>query len=372
MRHGSVETPVFMPVGSQATVKSVTPEEVRGVGGEIILCNSYHLYLRPGVEIVRSAGGLHAFMGWNGGIITDSGGFQVFSLAGLRKLDDGGVTFRSHIDGSEHRLTPESSVAIQEGLGADIIMALDDVPAAGASETRVVDAVDRTHRWAERCLRARTRADQALFAIVQGGKDLNLREQSARALSALDLPGYAIGGLSVGEAKSTMYSVLTSVAPLLPAHKPRYLMGVGAPEDLVEAVSHGVDMFDCVLPTRVARNGAVYTAFGRRNLRHASFRSSDDALEQGCDCYTCRTFSAGYVHHLFRCEELLAYRLATLHNLRFMHRLMGRMKDAIRAGEFSAFRQDFVRTYVPSNEGVRLASSRRRTDDARLSEPPMS
>ncbi|MFW6056177.1 MAG: tRNA guanosine(34) transglycosylase Tgt [Chloroflexota bacterium] len=371
MRHGSVETPVFMPVGSQATVKSVTPEEVNGAGGEIILCNSYHLYLRPGVEVVRSAGGLHAFMGWNGGIITDSGGFQVFSLAGLRKLDDDGVTFRSHIDGSEHRLTPESSVAIQEGLGADIIMALDDVPAGDASEARVWDAVDRTYRWAERCLKAQTRADQALFAIVQGGRDLHLRAQSARALSALDLPGYAIGGLSVGEAKSTMYSVLASVAPLLPEHKPRYLMGVGAPDDLVEAVSHGVDMFDCVLPTRVARNGAVYTSSGRRNIRHACFKLRGDALEQGCDCYTCRTFSAGYVHHLFRCEELLAYRLATLHNLRFMHRLMNRMKDAIKAGEFSSFREEFVRTYVPSNEDVRLASSRRRGDSSRSPDPPL-
>ncbi|HHE41182.1 MAG TPA: tRNA guanosine(34) transglycosylase Tgt, partial [Dehalococcoidia bacterium] len=304
---------------------------------------------------------LHAFMGWQGGIVTDSGGFQVFSLAGLRALDDNGVTFRSHIDGSEHRLTPETSVAIQEALGADIIMALDDVPPADATDSRVREAVGRTHRWAERCLRAQTRDDQALFAIVQGGRDHGLREYSARSLRALDCPGYAIGGLSVGEAKETMYQVLAWTAPLLPEGKPRYLMGVGAPEDLVEAVSHGVDMFDCVLPTRVARNGAIYTAKGRRNIRHASFRLQHGPLEMGCDCYTCRTFSAAYVHHLFRCEELLGYRLATIHNLRFMHRLMEHIREAIRVGDLQEFKKEFARTYRPSSEEARLSHRRSRT-----------
>jgi len=357
--HGPVETPVFMPVGSQATVKALTPDELRDIGFEIILANSYHLYLRPGVETIRAYGGLHGFMGWDRAILTDSGGFQVFSLAPLRRIDEDGVTFRSHIDGSTHRLTPEAAVQIQEGLGSDIAMVLDDVAPASADERRLREALDRTHHWAERCLKARTREDQLLFAIVQGGNDPVLRRESAETLTSMDFPGFAIGGLSVGESKHVMYSVLDETVPLLPVCRPRYLMGVGAPEDLVEAVHRGVDMFDCVLPTRVARNGAIYTRSGRRSIRHASFREDFGPLDESCTCYTCRTFSAAYVHHLFKCEELLAYRLATIHNLAFMHRLVEQMREAIRQDRFSAFRAEFLDAYHVSDESVRMAEKDR-------------
>ncbi len=352
---------MFMPVGSQATVKSLAPDDLREIGCDIILCNAYHLYLRPGVETVHRVGGLHRFMSWDRAILTDSGGFQVFSLAPLRKIDDEGVVFRSHIDGSEHRLTPEKAIENQEGLGADIIMVLDDVPSGTADTARVTEAVHRTHHWAERCLAAQRRSDQLLFAIVQGGGDLGLRKLSARTLAAMDFPGYAVGGLSVGEPKELMYSVLEETVPLLPAGRPRYLMGVGSPEDLVEGVRCGVDMFDCVLPTRVARNGAVYTLVGRRNVRRAEFKLQDGPLDPDCDCYTCRTFSASYVHHLFKCEELLAYRLATIHNLSFVQRLMKRIRDAIVQGTFESFRDDFRRLYQPTDETARLAQKRTRT-----------
>lgn len=357
--HGVVQTPVFMPVGSQATVKALTPDEVRDIGFEIILSNSYHLYLRPGVETIRAAGGLHGFMGWDRAILTDSGGFQVFSLAPLRRIDEDGVTFRSHIDGSTHRLTPETAVQIQEGLGSDIAMVLDDVAPASADARRLREALDRTHRWAERCLHSRTRDDQLLFAIVQGGNDPLLRSESADTLTALGFPGYAIGGLSVGEPKHVMHSILDATVPLLPADRPRYLMGVGAPEDLVEAIHRGIDMFDCVLPTRVARNGAVYTRYGRRNIRHASFRTDFGPLDAGCDCYTCRTFSAAYVHHLFKCEELLAYRLATIHNLAFLHRLIAYIRSAVAEDRFGPFRAGFLDAYHVTDESVRLAEKDR-------------
>ena len=347
-----------MPVGSQATVKALTSDDLRGIGCEILLSNAYHLYLRPGVDTVREAGGLHRFMSWDRSILTDSGGFQVFSLAPLRHIDDEGVTFRSHIDGSTHRLTPERSIEIQEGLGADIIMVLDDVPAGGASQSRLVEAVERTHRWAERCLTAQQRTDQLLFAIVQGGADIGLRRHSVRTLGAMDFPGYAMGGLSVGEPKEVMYSTLQEVVPLMPVDRPRYLMGVGSPEDIVEGVWSGVDMFDCVLPTRVARNGAVYTRCGRRNIRHSSFKTSWGPIESECGCYTCRTFSAAYVHHLFKCEELLAYRLATIHNLHFMQQLVGDIRDAIEGGSLAAFRNEFQQRYRTSNESVRLGQKR--------------
>jgi queuine tRNA-ribosyltransferase len=347
-----------MPVGSQATVKSLTSDDLRGIGCEIILSNAYHLYLRPGVDVIREAGGVHRFMSWDRALLTDSGGFQVFSLAPLRRLDDDGVTFRSHIDGSAHYLSPEKSIEIQEGLGADIIMALDDVPAGGSGDARLTEAVERTHRWAERCLSAQRRTDQLLFAIVQGGSDLKLRRLSVATLCAMDFPGYAIGGLSVGEPKEAMYTVLREIAPLLPADRPRYLMGVGSPEDIVEAVWCGVDMFDCVLPTRVARNGAVYTRDGRRSIRHASFRSRWEPIDSECDCYTCCTFSAAYVHHLFKCEELLAYRLATIHNLRFMQRLVNDIRHAIASGSLSAFREEFRTRYRSTEESVRLSQKR--------------
>ena len=347
-----------MPVGSQATVKSLASDDLRDIGNEILLSNAYHLYLRPGVEVIRQAGGLHRFMSWDRAILTDSGGFQVFSLAPLRRIDDEGVTFRSHIDGSTHRLTPESSVEIQEGLGADIIMVLDDVPASGVDGGRLSEAVERTHRWAERCLASQRRDDQLLFSIVQGGSDMALRRHSARTLSAMDFPGYAVGGLSVGESKDAMYSVLRETVPLLPVNRPRYLMGVGSPEDIVEGVWCGVDMFDCVLPTRVARNGAVFTRDGRRSIRNASFKSQWDPIDSECDCHTCRTFSAAYVHHLFRCEELLAYRLATIHNLRFMQRLMDDIRRAIAADSLVAFRTEFRERYRTTDEAVRMGQKR--------------
>jgi queuine tRNA-ribosyltransferase len=352
--HGRLDTPVFMPVGSQATVKSLTPSDIRDVGFDLVLCNSYHLYLRPGVDVIEAAGGLHRFMGWDGAILTDSGGFQVFSLAALRSLDDQGVTFRSHIDGSEHLLTPEKAMQIQEALGADISMVLDDVPAGASDSHRLAEAVDRTHLWAERCLRAKRRTDQLLFAIVQGGGDIELRRLSARTLTAMDFSGYAVGGLSVGEPKRVMNAVLRDVVPLLPSDRPRYLMGVGAPEDIVGAVSCGVDMFDCVLPTRVARNGGVYTRNGRMSIRNAVFRTMNGPVDPECDCYTCRTFSAAYLHHLFRCEELLAYRLATVHNLRFMHRLMQDIRTSVAGGEFGSFREEFLGRYRVTDEDVRL------------------
>lgn len=343
-----------MPVGSQATVKSLTPGDLHEIGFEILLANAYHLYLRPGVNIVREAGGLHQFMSWDGSLLTDSGGFQVFSLAPLCTIDDDGVTFRSHIDGSEHRLTPERLMEIQEGLGADIVMVLDDVPAGGSSEARLRQGMERTHRWAERCLLATRYPDQLLFAIVQGGGNIDLRRISARTLSSLDFPGYALGGLSVGESKEVMYHVLSEIVPMLPSDRVRYLMGVGAPEDIVEAVWCGVDMFDCVLPTRVARNGALYTRDGRQSITHSSFKSAWGPVELDCDCYTCRTFSAAYLHHLFKCEELLAYRLATIHNLSFFHRLMQEIRAAIQEGRFGSFRDEFRQRYRCTDEALRL------------------
>ncbi len=364
--HGPVSTPAFMPVGSQATVKSLTADDVRQCGYEILLSNAYHLYLRPGVDVVRAAGGLHRFMAWDRAILTDSGGFQVFSLAPLRRIDDEGVTFRSHIDGSMHRLTPETSMLIQEGLGADIIMVLDDVAPGGADRARLVEALERTHRWAERCLLAHRDTGQLLFAIVQGGGDIELRRRSVSTLASLDFPGYAVGGLSVGEPKEVMYAVLRETVPLLPIDRPRYLMGVGSPEDIVEAVWCGVDMFDCVLPTRVARNGAVYTRAGRRSIRHGAFKSRWQPIEPDCDCYTCRTYTAAYVHHLFRCEELLAYRLATIHNLRFMQRLMDDIRNAIASNSLADFRSDFLQRYRVANEAARLGHRRAcRTGDLR-------
>ncbi len=356
--HGTIRTPVFVPVGSQATVKSLTPDDLHGIGFQVLLANAYHLYLRPGVEIVREAGGLHEFMAWDRALLTDSGGFQVFSLASLRTIDDEGVTFRSHIDGSEHRLTPEKSVQIQEGLGADIIMVLDDVAAGGSEGARLRQALDRTHRWAERCLSAKQRNDQLMFAIVQGGGDTELRKMSARTLGTLDFPGYAVGGLSVGEPKEVMYRVLRETVPILPIDRPRYLMGVGSPEDIVEAVWCGIDMFDCVLPTRVARNGAVYTRDGRYSVKHSSLKSEWAAIDPECACYTCRTFSSAYLHHLFKCDELLAYRLATIHNLSFFQRLMQDIGTAIDVGRFESFRDEFRQRYRCVDEAERLSQKR--------------
>jgi queuine tRNA-ribosyltransferase len=352
--HGKVLTPVFMPVGSQATVKTLTPADIRDIGYNMILANTYHLYLRPGVGTVKELGGLHKFMAWDGAMLTDSGGYQVFSLSPLCKITDEGAKFRSHIDGSEHFLTPELAVQYQEKLGADVIMVLDECSAYGDKEAKVVQAMERTHRWAARCLNEHQSNGQLLFGIVQGGIYPELRAQSAAYLTKLDFPGYAVGGLSVGEPKETMLKILEQTTPQLPENKPRYLMGVGAPEDLVEGVARGIDMFDCALPTRVARNGALYTRQGRINVRRASFSKMDSPIDPACDCYTCRTFSAAYLNHLFRAEELLGLRLASIHNLRFMKRLMDDIRNAILKDSFGEFREGFLKTYQPTDEAVRV------------------
>ncbi len=352
-RHGEALTPIFMPVGTQGTVKSLAPEDLLAIGAGVVLANTYHLYLRPGAEVVAALGGLHAFMAWPRSLLTDSGGFQVFSLGHLRRIDDEGVRFRSHLDGSEHYFTPERSIAVQELLGADIAMAFDECTPYPCDRPAAEAALNRTHRWAERSLRAHSRRDQALFGIVQGSTYADLRRQSARFLASLAFDGYAIGGLSVGEPKETMHAMLAETVPLLPATKPRYLMGVGSPEDLFECVARGIDMFDCVMPTRIARNGALFTRHGRLNVRNAAFRTQAGPIEADCDCYTCRTFAVAYLHHLFRSEELLAYRLATIHNLRFMQRLMDDIRRAILAGSFIKLKDEFLAGFSTVDEQVR-------------------
>ena len=368
--HGVVPTPVFLPVGSQGTVKTLTPEEVKDIGLRMVLANTYHLYLRPGIEVVAKMGGLHKFMAWDGAILTDSGGYQIFSLAPLRQVSDEGVTFRSHIDGSEHFITPELIIQFQEALGADIIMVLDECTAYGDSLEKVRKAMVRTHQWAERCQKAQKRSAQALYAIVQGGVYPELRRQSAEYLTSLDVPGYAIGGLSVGEPKEMTLAMVEETAALLPGDKPRYLMGVGSPEDIVEGVARGMDMFDSALPTRVARNGALFTGQGRRNIRNAVFSRMEQPVVPDCECYTCRTFSAAYLHHLFKSEELLALRLATIHNLHFIHSLMGKIRSAILDGTFSAFRDNFLASYQPTDEQTRVSQKQkwlnRRNRDSNL------
>jgi len=332
--HGPLLTPVFAPVGTQATVKALTPAQVRDAGATLVLANTYHLYLRPGADLVAEMGGLHRFMAWEGPILTDSGGFQVFSLGDLRQVDDDGVTFRSHLDGSLHRFTPEVSVRVQEQLGADIIMAFDECPEPydRAYNER---ALERTHRWAERSLRAHTRRDQALFGIVQGGVFPDLRERSARFIASLGFPGHAIGGLSVGETKAEMYATVDLVTDILPADKPRYLMGVGTPEDLVEGVARGVDMFDCVLPTRLARHGTAMLRDGRRlNMRNARFARDPRPIDAQCTCYTCRTFSRAYLRHLVVAKEMLAATLLSIHNIHTLTQLTRDMRQAILEGRF--------------------------------------
>ena len=357
--HGSILTPVFLPVGSQGAVKTLTPEEVKDIGIKMVLANTYHLYLRPGIEVVAGLGGLHKFMGWDGAILTDSGGYQVFSLAPLCKVSDEGARFRSHIDGSEHFLTPELAIRYQEALGADIIMVLDECSAYGDSDEKIRKAMIRTHRWAERCRKAQKRDDQSLFAIVQGGFSPELRRQSAEYLTSLDFPGYAIGGLSVGEPKEVTLNMVSETVALLPENKPRYLMGVGSPEDIVAGVARGVDIFDSALPTRVARNGALFTWQGRRNIKNAAFSKMDQPFAPDCDCYACRTFSAAYLHHLFKSEELLALRLATVHNLTFIHTLMGKIRSAILDGRFSAFKDEFRASYQPTDEQTRVSQKQK-------------
>ncbi len=331
--HGALETPVFAPVGTQANVKLLTPEQVKGVGASLVLSNTYHLYLRPGDDLVRDMGGLHNFMQWQGPMLTDSGGFQVFSLSDTRKVDEDGVTFRSHIDGSKHRFTPEKSIQIQENLGADIIMAFDEC-ADPYDEAYIKKAMDRTHRWAVRSLEAQTRKDQALFGIIQGGVNPDLRLESAKFISSLDTPGVAIGGLSVGETKEEMYSTLDVVTPVLPQNKPHYLMGVGTPEDLIEGIRRGVDIFDCVLPTRLARHHAAFSPEGRLNLKNAIFKRDERPIDETCTCYTCQTFTRAYIRHLVVAKELLAGTLLSIHNLHALIHLVKDMRVAVLDGTF--------------------------------------
>jgi len=345
--HGPIPTPAFVPVGSQATVKTLSPRELKELGVVILQANTYHLYLRPGAEVIAEMGGLHHFMAWDGPILTDSGGFQVFSLEHLRSLTDEGVTFRSHIDGSTHLFTPERVIEIQERLGGDIIMPLDVCTPYPSDHAHNAEALRRTHLWAERCRRAQTRKDQALFGIVQGSTFPDLRRESVEFLTALDFPGYAIGGLSVGEPKGVMQEMLELITPLLPGDKPRHLLGVGSPEDLFQCAAVGMDSFDCVLPTRVARNGAFFTRQGRLNIRNSRFARDPGPIEPGCECYTCRNFSRAYLRHLVISEEILGLRLATLHNLHFFLRLVEEIRASIIAGTFPAFKGEFLASYQP-------------------------
>jgi len=331
--HGLVQTPVFAPVGTQAVVKALTPAQVADVGASLVLSNTYHLYLRPGDDLVAEMGGLHRFMRWPNPILTDSGGFQVFSLSETRKVEEEGVTFKSHIDGSEHRFTPEKSIRIQENLGADIIMAFDEC-ADPNDHDYIKQAMERTHRWAERSLKAKRRADQALFGIVQGGIDPDLRAASAEFITALDTPGIAIGGLSVGETKEEMFATLDVITPLLPEHKPRYLMGVGTPEDIINSIARGIDIFDCVLPTRLARHHAAFSPEGRLNMMNANFARDERPIDDTCDCYTCKNFTRAYIRHLIVAKELLAGTLLSIHNLRALIRLIEDIRENIVDGTF--------------------------------------
>lgn len=355
--HGAIRTPIFMPVGTQASVKSVSPEELHAAGVQILLANTYHLMLRPGSELIAEFGGLHSFMHWDGPILTDSGGFQVFSLGHLRKLSEEGAAFKSHLDGSAHLLTPESVMRIEAELGADIILPLDICAAYPCSPLEAQAAMERTHRWAERTLEAKAcyNPQQTLFGIVQGAFEPVLREQSARFIGNLPFPGLAIGGLSVGEPKQLMWDMLHYTTRALPRNKPRHLLGVGSPEDLVTGVGLGMDMFDCVLPTRVARHGGLFTPHGRINIKSARFRTVHGPIQEECDCYTCRNYSAAYVHHLARAEEQLYYRLGSIHNIRFMLRLANQLREAIIAGNYPAFRDEFIARYVPTSEAIREA-----------------
>lgn len=344
--HGVIETPIFMPVGTQATVKAMTPEELKEIGSQIILSNTYHLYLRPGHDLIERAGGLHKFMNWDKPILTDSGGFQVFSLGPLRKIKEEGVEFRSHLDGSKHFLSPEKATEIQNALGSDIIMAFDECAPYPADRQYVKNSLERTTRWLERCKAAHKYPEkQALFGIVQGGMYKELREQSAREITAIDLPGYAIGGLSVGEPKDMMYEVLDYTVPLLPEDKPRYLMGVGSPDDLLEGVLRGIDMFDCVLPTRIARNGTAMTSQGKVVVRNASYAEDFTSLDPECDCYTCKNYTKAYLRHLIKCNEILGARLLTIHNLRFLLKMMENVREAIKEDRLLDYKKDFFEKY---------------------------
>jgi queuine tRNA-ribosyltransferase len=339
--HGTLETPVFAPVGTQATVKSVTPAQLREIGATLVLSNTYHLYLRPGDALVAALGGLHKFMQWERPMLTDSGGFQVFSLADARKVDEDGVSFKSHVDGSLHRFTPEKAIAIQENLGADIIMAFDEC-ASPHDRAYSERAMQRTHAWLERCISAKRRPDQALFGIVQGGIFPDLRQQSAEFVASQNLPGNAIGGLSVGESKDEMYTTLEVVDAVLPEDRPRYLMGVGTPEDLVNGVLRGVDLFDCVLPTRLARHNAAMTRYGRLNLVNAAYAQDAQPIDSSCTCYACQHFSRAYIRHLITAKEMLSATLLSIHNLHTLIQMARELRQAILAGTLETYAADFL------------------------------
>ncbi len=344
--HGVIHTPVFMPVGTKATVKSMTPEEVDDLGADIILSNTYHLYMRPGHELIEKAGGLHKFMNWHKPILTDSGGFQVFSLGDLRKIREEGVDFRSHIDGSKHFISPEKAIEIQNALGSDIMMAFDECAPYPADKEYVKNSLERTTRWLKRCIDTHKDWDkQALFGIIQGGMYKELREQSAAEVTQYDLPGYAVGGLSVGEPKDLMYEVLEYTTPLMPKDKPRYLMGVGSPDCLVEGVVRGIDMFDCVLPTRIARNGTAMTSHGQIAIKNAKHREDFTPLDPECDCYTCKNYSRAYLRHLFKENEILSARLFTIHNLHFLITLMSKVRESIMEDRLLDFQKEFFAKY---------------------------
>lgn len=348
--HGVIETPIFMPVGTQATVKSMTPEELKEIKAQIILSNTYHLYMRPGHDLIKEAGGLHKFMNWDLPILTDSGGFQVFSLGPMRKISEEGVAFRSHIDGTKHFISPEKAIEIQTALGSDIIMAFDECAPYPAEYNYVKNSLERTSRWAKRCKEAHTNIEnQTLFGIVQGGMYKDLRKQSAEELMKIGFKGYALGGLSVGEPKNIMYEMLEHTIPLLPEEKPRYLMGVGSPDCLFEGVERGVDMFDCVLPTRLARNGTAMTSMGRVSIKQAQYTRDFSPLDPNCDCYTCRNYSKAYLRHLYKSNEILAARLFSYHNLYFLLNLMEKIRKAIDEDTFKTLKKDFFRNYGYDN-----------------------
>jgi queuine tRNA-ribosyltransferase len=351
LTHGAVETPTFMPVGTAATVKGLTPDEVRSAHSQIILANTYHLWLRPGRELLAEAGGLHRFMAWNGPILTDSGGFQVFSLQERRTLDDDGVTFQSHIDGSTHRFTPESVIAFEEALGVDVAMVLDVCVKLPATRDELTESVRMTSAWAKRSAQARASERTAVFAIMQGGLDLELRKRSADDIVALDLPGYAIGGLSVGETREELYVTARASAALLPAEKPRYLMGVGTVRDIIMAVDCGIDMFDCVYPTRCGRNGRAMTRTGEFTIRNADYRRDFSPVDPACDCYVCTTYTRAYLNHLFRANEMLGPRLLSYHNIYVLNDLMRQAREAIEARQWQRFR-DRVLAATTTNEVV--------------------
>ncbi|WP_447984432.1 tRNA guanosine(34) transglycosylase Tgt [Nitrospira sp. Nam74] len=365
--HGTIETPAFMPVGSLGAVKGIEADDLRGLGYGLILNNAYHLYLRPGHEVVATMGGLHTFTSWPGAILTDSGGFQVFSLSKLCKVTDEGVTFQSHLDGSLHHITPERAIEIQEALGADIMMAFDECVALPSSRERIEDALERTQRWAVRCQAARRRTDQALFGIVQGGHDAALRAQAAAGIVDIGFDGYAIGGLSVGEEKSVMYGMLDASVPLLPSERPHYLMGVGMPEDLVEGVARGVDMFDCVVPTRHGRTGSLFTSTGRLVIKHAQYARNEQPIDPSCACRVCARYSRAYLHHLFLSKEMLGVRLNTLHNLYYFAELMRGIRAAIAEGTFADFRSAFyARRMNNADEKEASALLQARSEEVRL------